>query len=311
MGKTSKWNPAHDALVIELVERLLKAQGKKSKFEVIANHLNENNLLPFEVNGKEVGSRYRIINPSVIRGVFTQFEIAVVIKMLTLLDKPNDFAFIGSVLMRPAQDMNNAWNNYIKKSLAAKLKALTGRNDLKVGEKYYFGTEAQMTECVKAAWDYYSKKHSNQSNDDSRIHTRATLPMERIVSLAEAQNEKIAKVAARAAKGKARKATQDGRAAKRNKNEEGVLALLKNDEEVDLLEKQQPNSEWVKAKNTAHKAILSAGHSEEDIAKLLKLARATIEKNPLGRSTSDSNKSSTLKRQKELRNILADSTNTK
>ena len=63
-----------------------------------------------------------------------------------------------------------------------------------------------------------------------------------------------------------------------------MLALLKTEEEVKQLEEQQPDSEWVKAKNEAHQAFLRAGHSEEAIGEFLRKARTAIKNNPLGRS---------------------------
>ncbi len=77
-------------------------------------------------------------------------------------------------------------------------------------------------------------------------------------------------------------------------------ALLKTEEEAKLLEEQQKDSEWVKAKNAAHKAILAAGHTEEAIGELLKAARVTLTRNPLGRSTGDSNKARASRRKEEL-----------
>ncbi len=116
---------------------------------------------------------------------------------------------------------------------------------------------------------------------------------------AEAQNAKnvTAKVNKARAKAQPQRASKD----KRAKKEEGVLALIKTEEEAKLLEEQQKDSEWVKARNTAHKAFLAAGHTEEAIGELLKAARATLTKNPLGRSTSDSNEARASRGKEELR----------
>ena len=207
--------------------------------------------------------------------------------------------------------MKNTWYNTIQKVLLKTVKSSTGRNNLKVSindvEKYDFGDEE---EGLKAVWLAYENKKGYVANNDKRTVTEETLPMERLLALTRAQNDKNAKSDANREKRKATAATKAKRDSKRAKKVDDVLSIVKSEEEVKLLEEKEPNSKWVNEKKKAHKAFLRAGHSEEAISKFLKTVRKDIENKPLGRSKSDALRDRHVKEREEGRKFLADRTNT-
>ena len=339
MPPTSKWTSALEQKVLTVVQTF-EAEGRKVDFDAIANYLNgefsmlendrflsneslspnnslpfqEKNLLPFKVTRVKVYDRWRNhIDPKLIKACYTKYEFKVIIVSQRQL-RPNNYAFLAEVLQRPPDSVKNTWKTHMQKVLSTKVKSLTGRDNLKVSingvEKYDFGSEAQMEQCVEAVWDVYKNKKGYVANNDKRTVTEDTLPMERLLALAEAKNVKNAEAAAGTAKRRATAATKAERDSQRAKRADDVLSVLKTKEEVKRLEDAEPNSEWVKAKNKAHKAFLWAGHSEESISKFLDVVRTEMKSKPLGRSQSDARRDWNAKKSEENRKFLADRTNT-
>eukprot|EP00985_Skeletonema_marinoi_P009393 scaffold4384_cov183-Skeletonema_marinoi.AAC.4 len=190
------------------------------------------------VTGKSVNARYNYkdyLDPSVIRGNMTQFEIEAFLSIQTLV-RPNNWAFIGGVLGRTANDCKTAWGSVKKPLLATPtLESLTGRTELTVGEKYDFGSQDVMAKCSQAVLKSYMKKHPTPSNDP-RIRTPSSLTKETIASLAREQNLKNAKAKKNTAKKKVCGEKTAERASKRAKKTENAQAVLKTEEEVKQLE---------------------------------------------------------------------------
>jgi len=261
------------------------------------------------VTGSSVGSRYKdYLDPSVIRGNMTQFELETFLSLQTLV-RPNNWAFIGGVLGRTANDCKHAWV-FMKKPLLATLKSLTGRTELTVGENYDFGSQDVMAKCSQAVLNSYLKKHPTPS-DDPRIRNPSTLSKETITSLAREQNLNNAQKKKNTAKKKARAEKTAERASKRAKKTENAQAVLKTEEEVKQLESEDEKADWVKKKKSAHEAVLAAGHTAQSLDNLIKLARAEYKKNPLGRSVSEAQTARHTRRKDEERKILAEISNTK
>jgi len=263
------------------------------------------------VNGNSVNIRWKNhLDPSVIRGKMTQFELETFLFIQTLVDKPNNFAFIGGVLGRTANDCANAWKSWMKKPLLAELKSLTGRTELIEGEKYDFGSQDVMAKCSQAVVKSYMKNHPTPS-DDPRIRTPSSLTKETIASLARKQNLNNVQKKKNTAKMKACAEKTAERASKRAKKTENAQAVLKTEEEVKQLESKDEKADWVKKKKSAREEILAAGHTAQSLDDLIKLARAEYKKNPLGRSISEATNAVRTKRKDEAQKILAEITNTK
>lgn len=263
------------------------------------------------VNGGSVSARWKDhLDPSVIRGNMTQFELETFLFIQTLVDKPNNFAFIGGVLGRTGHDCKNAWKTWMKKPLLAELKSLTGRTELIEGEKYDFGSQDVMAKCSQAVVKSYMKKHPTPS-DDPRIIIPSTLTKETIASLARKQNLNNVQKKKNSAKQKACVEKTAERASKRAKKTENAQAVLKTEEEVKQLESKDEKADWVKKKKSAREEILAAGHTAQSLDDLIKLARAEYKKNPLGRSQSEAMSARHTRRKDEERKFLADISNTK
>eukprot|EP00986_Skeletonema_menzelii_P016886 scaffold16349_cov146-Skeletonema_menzelii.AAC.2 len=265
----------------------------------------------FTVTGTSALKRYtNHLDPSKIRGALTQFEIETIVRIQSLVVKANSFAFIAEVLGRTSADCADAWRNHLQPPLLEELESLTGRTELTAeeGTNYDFGSEEVKTLCTKAVVESYRKKFPTPSND-SRIKTATTLPVERVTSLAEERNSKKSKSMANTAKKKATRQKKDERASKRAKKVESARALLKTVEEVKQLESENVEAGWVKAKNSARKAILSAGHTAKELDDMLELARLEFTKHPLGRSMNEAKKAFAAKRKEEERKFLADVSN--
>lgn len=272
----------------------------------------ENNLLSFKVTRAQVYERWRnYIDPDLIKACLTRYEIEIIMTGQEQL-RPDSFAFFARVLQRSPDFLKRAWRS-IEQILSKAVKNLTGRDNLKVFingvEKYYFGPKEIFDRLLEIVWKAYQKRRVYQANNDNRTFTRETLPMERLLALARAQNDKDAQAEVERKKRKARKAKKAEKDSKRAKKVDAVLSVLKSDEEVKKLEEQQPNADWVKAKNEAYNAFLRAGHSEESIRKFLDVARSEIEAKPLGRSRSDMMRDRNAKKKEENRKVFADITN--
>lgn len=270
---------------------------------------------PKGVTGSTLQGRYHeYLDPSKIRGIFTNFEIQSMILLATLVPAKYS-SHIAEVFGRTRKAVEIVLRSKtFMKQLLAKLTELTSRTKLLDDEgKFDFGSDSNREKCTQAAIAAYRKNNPIPSND-TRIKDKSTLTEERIVSLASEINLKIAKGKKRSAKEKAKKEQKAERETKRAKKEDEALAFLKTEEELEKLESKEKAAEWVKVRNSARETILAAGHTAESLDRLVNLARVAFKKNPLGRGMSGAVKDRMTKKRDMNRNILAEldnNTNTK